>query len=217
MRWVFFVMLAANLGLAAYIFVRDRLPNPDAQIVSQQMNADQIRIVPPRPTPAPAPPAPAPSEGACLEWGSFTAIDLPRAQSALDALALGERVRRTEVGISTSYWIYIPPLKSRADLDKKTMELKDRGVADYSPILETGRWRYAISLGVYRNEDGAKKQLELLRLRGVRSAQIGQREQRISQTAFLVRNPTEEESAQLVDLKTRYPGSDLRAVDCPPA
>lgn len=217
MKWVFFLLFAANLGLAAFIYMRDRLPNPDAQLLRQQMNADQIRIVAPRPTPPPAQAAPAQASGVCLEWGSFGAVDLPKAQAALDLLALGERVRRTEVGVSTSYWIYIPPLKSRFDMDKKTMELKERGVTDYAPILDAGRWRYAISLGVFRNEDGAKKQLGLLRQKGVRSAQIGEREQRVTQTAFLVRDPTEAQSAQLVKLKSEYPGSDLLAVDCPPS
>ena len=217
MKRIFFVLLAANLGLAAFTYVRDRLPNEDAQLVRQQMNADQIRIVAPRPMSVPVPLVPAPAPGACLEWGGVTARDLPRAQAALDALALGERARRTEVGVLTSYWIYIPPLKSRSEMDKKTIELRERGVTDYSPILEAGRWRHAISLGVYRNEDGAKKQLELLRLRGVRSAQIGEREQRITQMAFLVRAPTEAQSAQLMELKTEYPGSDLRVVDCPPS
>ena len=152
----------------------------------------------------------------CLEWGSFTAADLTRVQAALDAVALGERVRRTDVGIVTSYWIYIPPLKSKADLDKKATELRERGVTDYAPILEPGRWRYAISLGIFRNEDGARKQLALLRGKGLRSAQIGEREQRVTQTAFLVRDPTEAQSAQLANLKAEYPGSELRTLDCPP-
>lgn len=217
MKWVFFVLLAANLGLPAVLYVRDRLPNPDAQLVRQQMNADQIRMVAPRPMPAPVPPASTAGPGVCLEWGSFGAIDLPKAQAALDALALGERVRRTEVGVLTSYWIYIPPLRSRSEMDKKAIELKERGVTDYLPMLEAGRWRYAISLGVYRNEDGAKKQLGLLQQKGVRTAQIGEREQRVTQAAFLVRDPTEVQSAQLANLKTEYPGSDLRAVNCPPS
>lgn len=217
MKWVFFVLLAANLGLAAFIYMRDRLPNPDAQLLRQQMNADQIRIVAPRPTPPPAPVAAAPGPGVCLEWGSFGATELPKAQAALDLLALGERVRKTEVAVSTSYWVYIPPLKSKPDMDRKTIELRERGVTDYSPMLEAGRWRYAIALGVFRNEDGARKQLASLRQKGVRSAQIGEREQRVTQTAFLVRDPTEAQSAQLVNLKTEYPGSDLRAVDCPPS
>ena len=217
MKWVFFVLLAANLGLAAVIYMRDRLPNPDAQLVRQQLDADQIQIVAPRPMPAPAPRAFASGPGLCLEWGSFGAIDLPRVQAALDALALGDRVRRTEVGVLTSYWIYIPPLKSRSELDNKMLQLQVRGVTDYLPILEAGPWRYAISLGVYRNEDGAKRQLASLRQLGVRSAQIGEREQRVTQTAFVVRNPTEAQSAQLSSLKAEYPGSDLRVVDCQPS
>ena len=217
MKWMFFVLLAASLGLAAVTYVRDRLPNPDAQLVRQQINADQIRIVPPRPAPAPAPVAKAPGPGVCLEWGSFGAAGLPKAQAALDVLALGERVSRTDVAVATSYWIYIAPLKSNSDMERKANELKERGVTEYSPILEAGRWRYAISLGVFRNEDGAKKYLALLRGKSVRSAQIGEREQRTTQTAFLVRDPTAAQSAQMVNLKTEYSGSDLRAVDCPPS
>ena len=216
MKWAFFALLAANLGLAAFTYMRDRLPNPDAEIVRQQMNADQIRIVPPRPVPASAAVAAVTKPAICLEWGSFGAAELPKAQAALDVLALGERVRRTEVSVPTSYWVYIAPLKSKPDMEKKAKELKERGVAEYSPMLEAGRWRYAISLGVFRNEDSAKKYLALLRDKGVRSALLGEREQRVAQTAFLVRDPTEAQSAQLVVLKTEFSGSDLRATDCPP-
>lgn len=217
MKWMFFVLLVANLGLAAFSYMRERWPNPDAQLVRQQMNADQIRIVAPRPAPAPAPVVAAQGPGVCLEWGSFGAADLPNAQAALETLALGERVRRTEVAVPTSYWVYIAPLKSKSELDKKSIELKDIGVTEYSPILEAGRWRYAIALGVFRNEDGAKKHLALMREKGVRSAQMGQREQRITRTAFVVRDPTEAQSAQLDRLRNENPGSDLRTVDCPPS
>jgi hypothetical protein len=217
MKWLFFVLLAANLGLAAFAYLRERLPNPDAQIVRLQMNADDIRIVAPRPAPPPAPVASAPAPGVCLEWGSFGAADLPKAQAALEALAFGERVRRTEVAVSTSYWVYIPPLKSKAEMDRKASELRERGITDYSPIPDAGRWRYAIALGVFRTEDGAKKHRASMREKGVRSAQIGEREQRVTQSAFLLRDPTEAQSAQLDNLKTGFPGSDLRAVDCPPS
>ena len=217
MKWLFFALLAANLGLAAFAYMRERMPDPDAQLVKQQLNAEQIRIVAPRPAPPPAPVAAAPAPGVCMEWGSFGGTDVPRAQAALDALALSEGARRTEVAVTTSYWVYIPPLKSKSELDRKTGELKERGVNDFTSILEAGRWRYAIALGVFRSEDGAKKHLAQLREKGVRSAQVGEREQRIIQAAFLVRDPTVEQSAQLAGLKAGFPGSDLRAVDCPPS
>jgi hypothetical protein len=217
MKSVFFVLLAANLALAAWAYVRERTPNPDAQLLTQQIDADQMRIVAPRPPPPPAPIVPVPVAGLCVQWGSFGGADLPRAQAALDALAMGERVRKTEVSVSTSYWVYIPPLRTKADMERKSSELKERGISDYSPLLETGRWRYAISLGVFRAEEGAKKHLAFLREKGVRSAQVGEREQRVTQTAFMLRDPTQEQSAQLAGLKANFPGSDVRTVDCPPS
>ena len=216
MKWLFFALLAANLALAAFVYVRDNLPNPDAQLISQQINADQIRIVPARPIPPPAPVALAPVAGVCVEWGNFGPADAARAQSALETLALGERVRKMDVAVSTSYWTYIPPLKSKRDMDRKAVELRALGISEYSPILESGRWRYAISLGFFRTEDTARRQLAWLQGKGVRSAQIGEREQRTMQTAFLMRDPTEAQTGQLVNLKTNFPNSSVRAVDCPP-
>ena len=218
MKLLVFLLLVANLALAAYVYVRDRLPSPDAQLDRQQIHADQIRIVPARPAPPSAVAAtPAPGLGVCLEWGSFGAAEVPKALAALGALGLGERVRKIDVAVSTSYWIYIPALKSKSDMDRKMNELKALGITEYSPILEAGRWHYAISLGIFRREDSAAKYLTLLRGKGVRSAQIGEREQRTIQTSFLIRDPTDAQSAQLANLKNDYSGSDLRVGDCPPS
>jgi hypothetical protein len=49
----------------------------------------------------------------------------------------------------------------------------------------------------------------------VRSATVGEREQRVTQTAFLIREPTDEESANLAELKDEFPGSELRVLECP--
>lgn len=220
MKWVFFVLLVANLGLAGFTYLRERAPSPDAQLLKQQLNADQIRISAPRPPPLAPPPAPiaaAAVSGVCIEWGNFGAADLPKAQAALDALALGERVSKMDVSVATSYWIYIPPLRSKAEMERKSRELEERGVVEYVPILEAGRWRYAIALGVFRNEDGAKKHLASLRAKGVRSATIGEREQKVAQSAFLLRDPTDEQALRIGNLKSGFPGSDVRAVECPPS
>ncbi|HEX7811116.1 MAG TPA: SPOR domain-containing protein [Burkholderiales bacterium] len=217
MKWLFFLLLAANLIFGGYAYLREHAPNPDAQLTRMQLNADQLRIVPPREKPVAPPPAPlataAPS--ACMEWGSFGSGELPRAQVAVDRLALGNRIRRTDVSVTAGYWVYIPPLKSKADMDRKAGELKDLGVLDYYPVLETGRWRYAISLGIFRSEEGARRYLASLREKGVRSATVGKREQRVNQTAFLVRDPTEEDSANLAVLRSEFPGTELRATECP--
>ncbi len=213
MKAFFFLMLAANLALAGFWYVREHLPNPDAQLLDQQMHADQIRIVPARPEPPLAPVAAAP--GVCLEWGSFGAAEFPRAQAAIDALALGDQALTTDVAVSSSYWVFIPPLKSKQDMERKINELKALGVGEYAPLVENSRFRFAISLGVFRTEAGARARLATLKAKGVRSAQIGEREQRITQKAFVFRNPDDALSARLGSLNADYPGSELRTVDCP--
>lgn len=230
MKWFFFLLLAANVGFGGYVWLREHAPNPDAQLARLQVNPEQLKIIPApqrpaAPTPAPvtqgqaAGPAsgggPVPASNVCVEWGSFGGGELARAQLAVDRLALGERVRRIEVAVTVGYWVYIPPMKTRAEMERKTAELRELGISDYYPVTEANRWRYAISLGIFRNEDGAKKYLATLRNKGVRSAVAGSRDQRVSQTAFLIRGPSDEDSANLVVLKSEFPGSDLRAVECP--
>ena len=221
MKWIFFLLVAANLAFGGYVYMREHAPNPDAQLVRAQLNADQLRIVPPREKPV-APPAPpvstvqaAAAPSACMEWGSFSSGELARAQGAVDRLALGDRVRRIDVPVTAGFWVYIPPMNSKADMDRKAGELKELGIIDHYPVMETGRWRFSISLGIFRSEEGAKKYLAALREKGVRSAIVGKREQRINQTAFLVKDPTATDSENLAVLKLEFPGTDLRAIECP--
>ena len=213
MRWVFLLLLAVNVGFGVFVYLRDKAPNPDAQLIALQMNADKVQIVPPRPPPPPAP-VTASARATCIEWGSFGSGELARAQGALDRIALGVRARRAEVGVTAGYWVYVPPLRSQAAMERKAAELRDLGVDEYFPILEPGRWRFAISLGVFRSEEGATRFLAQLRQMGVRSATIGEREQRVTQTAFLISEPTEEESAKLADMRNEFAGSELRTVEC---
>ncbi|HZF24576.1 MAG TPA: hypothetical protein VE030_14055 [Burkholderiales bacterium] len=213
MRWVFLVLLAVNIGFGVFVYLRDKAPNPDAQLIALQMNADKVRIVPPRPAPAPAP-VTASARVACAEWGGFGASELARAQNALDRLALGARARRVEVSVTAGYWVFIPPQRSQAAMERKLTELKELRVSEYFPLQDPGRWRYAISLGVFRSEEGAARYLAQLRQKGVRSATVGEREQRVTQTAFQISAPTEEESAKFAELKNEFPGTELRAVEC---
>jgi hypothetical protein len=216
MKWVFLLLLAANVGFGVFVYLKEWAPNPDAQLIALQTNADQVQIVAPRPPPPPAPaPAPAKARAACLEWSGFGAVQLGRAQSALDRLALGARARRAEVSVTAGYWVFMPPLRSQAAMERKIAELRQMGIEDYFPVLDQGPWRYSISLGVFRSEEGASRYLAQLRQTGVRSAKVGEREQRVIQTAFVISDPTAEESAKLAQLQSEFPGSEFRQVDCP--
>jgi hypothetical protein len=136
-------------------------------------------------------------------------------RQALSALAAGERISEREVSVVASWWVHMPPQGSQAAMERKARELTELSVTDFFPVTEAGRWRYAISLGLFRSEDAARTHLAQLRAKGVRSAVIANREQRVTQTAFVLREPTAQESARLAELSAGWPGTELKAVDCP--
>jgi hypothetical protein len=210
MRGLFVLLLLANFALAGYAWYASRQPNPDAPLLNQQVNADKIRIIAPKPmVPPPRP------KINCLEWGTFGAGDLKPAQAALAALELGERLTSHDVQVLAGYWVYIPPLKSRAEVERKIAELERLGVKDYYAVEAPASLKNAVSLGIFKTEEAASGYLDGLQRKGVRSARVGGREHRVTQTAFVVREPDVTLTAKLAELRLQFPGSELKAVDCP--
>ncbi len=220
MKALFFLLLAANLALAAFVF-SDAVPRGESYR-PEPLRPEKIRVLsagasPQAPAPilaaAAPPPAPAPA-AACLEWGPFSAGELPAATEAIGKLQLGERLQLRQLEDDSGYWVYIPPLKSRQEAEKKVAELKNLGVTDYFLVQDNGRWKNAVSLGVFRTEEAARVQLAALQEKGVRSAQSGKREHLVKLSLFSVREPDEALSEKLVELKQEFPGSELKATAC---
>ncbi len=212
MRWLFVFLLLVNIALAGYGYIRHTRPNPDAKIADFQMNADKIQIV--REPVIPAAQRAARARTACLEWGTFGDLELKRVSEALASLELGDRITARKQEVTTNWWVFMPPQGSRARMDRKADELVDLGITDFVKMPEPGRWRYALSLGAFRNEEGARAYLAELRDKGIRTGEIGRREQRMLQTTLVIRAPNPAESTQLVELARRFPGSDMRATQC---
>jgi hypothetical protein len=137
--------------------------------------------VPPRPAVVPS------RQRACIEWGAFSAAELPAARDAIGALDLGTRVSTVDVQAIAGWWVYVPPLKSKAEVDRKIAELSEQGVDEYFAVESGGEMRNAISLGIFKSEEAANKYLETLHDKGVRSAKS--RATPGDHTAFLVRSP----------------------------
>jgi len=212
MKWLFVLLTLVNVILGGYAYVQHTRPHPDANIADFQMNADKVRIIP-EPPPRPSP-QPASERTACLEWGSFGDLELRRVREALSLLDLRERVTARKEEVTTHWWVYMPPQGSRARMQTKADELVDLAITDFIVMPEEGRWQYAISLGAFSEERAAREYLAQLRDKGVRSADISKREQKTMQTTLVIRAPTPIESTKLVELATRFPGSDMRATQC---
>lgn len=227
-RWraFFLLLVAANLALLAWT----RLGDPEEGIVDpepmrRQVQPDRIRVVP-GPEPAkpaasaaagaaapvsPAPPA-APA-AACLEWGGFALAEAPRAEKALEPLALGARLAQHRTEETAGWWAYMPPQGNRAAALKKVAELKALGVEEFFVLQDEGPQRWAISLGVFRTEEAAKSRLDTLRAKGVRSAVIGQRETQVPKVWFQVKSAEAALQERLKELAAQFPGTEVRA--CP--
>jgi len=150
----------------------------------------------------------------CLEWGEFSGADLARATQALAALKLDDQLSTRNVEYASGYWVYIPPLANKIAVNKKIAEIKELGVEDYFVMRESRKWNNAISLGVFKTEEAAKKYLAFMKKKGVRSAQMGERKHKLKFTVFILKQADAEQSARMAALQKEYVNSELKPVPC---
>jgi hypothetical protein len=230
MRALFLLLVLANL--AFFVYAQMARENAERNQLSQlEVSPEKIKVVRAssksgqerQSVPASSQDKGAPAKSAtaaaaaCIEWGIFAGPDVARADAALARLELPpDRVERT-VTDAGGYWVYVPPLKSKAETDRKVGELKALGITDFFVVQDAGQWRNSISLGIFRTEEAAQAYLGKLKDRGARSAIAERRENNLKQMAFLVREPDNALVARLATLQQEFPGSELKATACPAA
>lgn len=223
MRLTFLLLLLANLVLFAYIYVVGEPRGVDRQIPLLQISPEKIKIISPRREAAPSAKArpqaaaKAAAPAVCLEWGVFFGPELARADAALTGLGVPESAVHRETSDAGAWWVHFPPFRTRADVDRKIAELKALGITEFFVVQDGGQWRNAISLGIFKTEEAARSHLAALQAKGVKTATIGQRANLVKQGVVLIRDPSTEIVARLTELKQEFPGSEMRAVACPPA
>jgi len=240
-KWLLGLLLAANVVFFAVMQWSGALM-ADADVLSVQtpLNADKIRLVSevasaPSVTTAvnAAPSVPASStvfapasilsaeltsipkkSRQCVEWGEFSGRGLAQVQAGLAELKLGERLSQRTVEHAGGFWVYIPPLKDHAEVQRKLEQLKKRGVEDYFVVQEEGAWLNTISLGVFRTEEAAKKFFENLREKNVVSAKVGERMSKLIFTVFVLKDVDAATADKINVLRKEFPDSELKSVDC---
>jgi hypothetical protein len=230
MRALALALLLANLAFFAWWrYASPPDPGLDPLPLARQIEPEKLKIIPPaelaklpaRKGAAPVPPPAAAAAGqppvtavgqpiACLEWGSFTLADAPRMEKALEPLGLGERLGQRRTEETASWWVYIPPQGNRQAALKKAAELKGLGIDEFFVLTEEGQFRWAVSLGVFRNEDSAQARLAALRDQGVRTARVGPRELQVPKVWLQVKSVDAPLEARLKEIAGRVEGSELR-------
>jgi hypothetical protein len=220
-RIVFFLLLLANLAFFAWTYLGSGRASDEPQLIEQQLNPQEIRLLSADQVAklaaerakqaAERPKAPAkPPVAACLELGGFSPGDAPQVQKALEPLALGSRLSQRRAEEVASYWVFMPPLRSRQSANLKAAELKKLGVEDFFIVQEDSKLRFAISLGVFKTEEAANSRLAELKKKGVRTARVAPRETSVQKVYFSVKEVPDALAAKLDELRQNYAGTELK-------
>jgi hypothetical protein len=228
MRALFLLLVLANLMFFAYVQVMRESADtvnriPELQIAPEkikQLKAPEAAPAKPKGAgkaiPAAPPKAATAAPTACLEWGVFAGPAVAKAESALAKLELPASQIDRAVADAGGYWVYMPPLKTKAEIDRKVGELKALRITEFFVVQDAGQWKNAISLGIFRTEEAAQGYLTKLKERGVRSAIAARRENFLKQVAFYVREPNPATVAKLTELQKDFFGTEMKAGPCPP-
>lgn len=219
MRWLFALLLLANAALFGWMQLPQDKGGSESMSAHAPYHGEKIRLISDEEAqrqPAPAVVEPTPTQ-ICMEWG-VPPQDLERAQAALKTLQLAESdvLVRKPAEKSASYWVFIPPLKSKQDANKKVEELKSLGVQDSFVMQDNNKWRYAVSLGVFSTEEAATKYLAQVREKGVKSAKTTPRDHEGGHASLVIKASRENLELELVKVKQDFPDSELKAVACAP-
>lgn len=235
-RIFFLLLVLGNLAFFAWDRYLRAPVSAEAHIQQVQITPEKIRIIESKAARTPVAKPVAPGEvanatdaanaagatgatkvaAACLEWGVFVgAPEAARADAAIAEAGFAPGQARRVLSDVDGHWVLIPPGKTRADVGKAVENLKELGIAEYTIVPEPPQWRNAVSLGVFRTEEAARKLLAEVRAKGVDNATVERRERFFQQVVYFVREPSEADVAKLATLRSRVQGSDVKAVACP--
>jgi len=154
------LLLLANLGFFTWFYFGPGRALDEPQLLEQQLNPQAIRLLRPDQVAAlaaerakqTAKPPPKATVAACLELGAFIRAT-SRACNRLLNRCLGSRLSLRRVEEIASYWVFMPPQRNRQTANQKAAELKKLGVEDFFIVQEDPKFRFAISLGVFKTEE----------------------------------------------------------------
>ena len=228
LKLIFWLLLLANAALFAmqkgYLgaFYSD---GREPARIGKQLQADKIKLVASDATPAAtaaasasAPAASAPAAAdlapvACTEIGNFSASEARRFSSQLAERMPNLKFVRREIQEVASHMVYLPSLGSKEAADKKADEVRRLGINDFFVIQDSSALRYGISLGIFKTDEAAQKQVASLAKRGLSGAKVGTRSVSSSKVAFQLRDMGGDARLAFDKIKTDFPTQEVRS--CP--
>jgi len=209
-RTLFLLLAFANVAFFAWRYYDEHFATRGIDPFAQQLNPERVKLLGPDEL---VRIAGARKQAACVELGPIAAPDATRAEEAVGGIAAGLKVVLRRVEEQARWWVYLPPLATRAAAVQRAAELRKQGFEDFSLVNDDPQWRNAISLGVFRSEEAAARRADELRRRGLRGIETTTRESAGARVYVQLHDAPEPARAKLGELRERFPGAEVR--ECP--
>lgn len=179
MRWIFFLLLIANLGLFGWFLNKDQAPAARVTAVATDVGVNTISLVsevdsaeleavappPERSSPEVAAGAQTRAAPLCTLVGPFEeAYQGEDVVQRLQALQVDAVLRDVEMQGQMRYWVYLAPLNSTREAFRKLRELQAAGIDSY--VIPKGSLENGISFGIFSELARAQSLARELRERG---------------------------------------------------
>ncbi len=148
---------------------------------------------------------------ACVEFGDFTQADAARVLARLAPLALGDRLSSRAVELPGWYMVYVPPYKTRAEVERAAAELRKLGVKEMMVIADNSPMRFGIALGSFKDQELANRHLKDLQRRGVTSARVADKPSTAPGTRLQIKGVDAALARELAAVQKEFPQSKLVA------
>lgn len=215
MKWLFWILLLANLMFFAFSQWGETLTGENQSLKHQSsLHVEKITLLS---TPS-AKTATSQDQRAftdvCLEWGEFSDADSVRASAALAALKLADKLTKRQSEYAIGYWVYMPPAQTTAKMNSNIAELKKLKVKSYFAVQDAGKWKNAISLGIFKTENAARIALGSFQAKGVKTAEMGELMSKFKHTVFVLKYPDEAAIEKMVTLQNEFAGTTVHLAAC---
>lgn len=216
MRTLFFILLAGNLLIAAWL-VLDR-PDSDAGPPPVPRGVPELTLLSEREG---SPRMSSQEENArdngrpraCVTLGPFeTEADARAVAGRLEEDVLNREIRRSQAQAEIGHWVYLPAMPTRERALEVARELAEAGLRDYY-VVTAGDQENTISLGLYGERANAEGRLASIREMGF-EAEMRARTESVPRYWLDIAIPEDDErdwSGALED----YPDASSSEVDCP--
>jgi hypothetical protein len=213
MKWTAWALLMLNLAVAGFFIGRSHWPQAQSD-QNAPMNVDRLSLrTQSASAPAQVPAARAAPEAMCVEWRGLNPDEFAQVREQLKAMA-GERAMSfAEVPLNTRHWVIFPPLPSAQSAVDKLGELAAAGVGD-AFVVKDGAWSNAISLGLYADDEAARRRVREVEDKGVLGTRVELLPRQGTDFYFVIRSEDTDTLKSLGGIKQAYPNSQQSRVAC---